>query len=43
MAKELYKLNLKEAAEKLKNEEITSVELTKVFLKRIEKINPEIN
>ncbi|MAI07400.1 MAG: Asp-tRNA(Asn)/Glu-tRNA(Gln) amidotransferase GatCAB subunit A [Magnetococcales bacterium] len=40
---ELYELGLKEAANKIKNREITSVELTKALLDRIEERNGEIN
>tara|TARA_R110000868_G_scaffold411733_1_gene708243 strand:+ start:72067 stop:73533 length:1467 start_codon:yes stop_codon:yes gene_type:complete len=40
---ELYELGLKESAEKIKNKEITSVELTKSLLDRIEARNAEIN
>lgn len=40
---ELYELGLKEAAEKIKNKEITSVELTKACLDRIKERNGDIN
>jgi aspartyl-tRNA(Asn)/glutamyl-tRNA(Gln) amidotransferase subunit A len=40
---ELYELGLKEAARKIKDREITSVELTKSYLKRIEERNEENN
>lgn len=40
---ELYELGLKEAAQKIKNREISSVELTKSYLERIEKRNPALN
>ena len=40
---DLVKLGLKEAAEKIKNREITSVELTKAYLDRIDARNAEIN
>ncbi|AKM82015.1 TPA: Asp-tRNA(Asn)/Glu-tRNA(Gln) amidotransferase subunit GatA [Candidatus Berkelbacteria bacterium] len=43
MSKELYQLTLLEASDLLKNEEITSVELTEAFLRRIENINPKID
>lgn len=39
----LLELGLKEAATKLKNREISSVELTKACLARIEERNPEMN
>ncbi|MFT7433332.1 MAG: aspartyl-tRNA(Asn)/glutamyl-tRNA(Gln) amidotransferase subunit A [Alphaproteobacteria bacterium] len=40
---ELYELSLKESAEKIKNKEISSMELTKSLLDRIETRNAEIN
>ena len=40
---ELYELGLKEAAQKIKNREITSVELTKSYLARIEERNKDNN
>lgn len=40
---DLVKLGLKEAAEKIKRREITSVELTKAYLDRIESRNGDIN
>jgi aspartyl-tRNA(Asn)/glutamyl-tRNA(Gln) amidotransferase subunit A len=41
--KELYDLTVKEASEKLENKEITSLELTKACLSRIQDVEPEIN
>lgn len=40
---ELFELGLKEAADKIKNKEISSVELTKSLLDRVESRNGEIN
>lgn len=40
---EITKLTLKEAIEKLKSGEVTSVELTEYYLKRIKELNPKIN
>lgn len=39
----LYQLTIKQASEKLKNGEITSVELTEDILVRIKELNPKIN
>ena len=39
----LYTLGLKEAAKKLKNKEISAVELTKATLERIDQRNPTLN
>ncbi len=40
---DLHTLTIKEAKSKLKNKEISSLELTQAYLERIEKIDPKLN